>query len=85
PAKLDDKGRIVSMPIVTFLDRGGYPLKKGDRVQVTGTYGKPAIPDAHGMAIVVGYFLPDNDADMAKLARKSTKKLPQRTRRTQRN
>ncbi len=69
PAKLDDQGHIQSMPIVTFLDRGGYPLNKGDHVEVVGTYGKPRIPNADGMAIVVGYFLPDNDADMADLAR----------------
>lgn len=69
--KLDEAGHIVSMPIVTFLDRGGYVLQKGDRVDVTGTYEKPRIPNAHGMAIVVGYFLPDNDAAMAKLARKT--------------
>ena len=82
PAKLDDKGQIISMPVVTFLDRGGFPLKKGDRVQVEGTYGKTAIPDAHGMAIVVGYFLPDSDAEMAKLARKTRPgKSPQRTQR----
>lgn len=71
PAKLDGEGHIVSMPIVMFLDRGGYALKKGDRVQVEGTYGKPQIKNAHGMAIVVGYFLPDNDADMGKLVRKT--------------
>lgn len=69
-AKLDDAGHILSIPIVIFLDRGGYPLAQGDKVVVTGTYEKPITPDAHGMAIVVGYFLPNNDADMAGLVRK---------------
>lgn len=70
-AKLDEAGHILSMPIVIFLDRGGYALQKGDKLDVTGAYEKPRIPDAHGMAIVVGYFLPNNDADMAKLVRKN--------------
>jgi hypothetical protein len=69
-AKLDPDGHIVSMPIVTFFDRGGFALAKGDKLDVVGTYGKPRIPDAHGMAIVVGYFLPNSDADMGKLLRK---------------
>lgn len=68
-AKLDDQGHIQSMPIVMFLDRGGYPLARGQKVRVTGQYGKPRTPNADGMAIVVGYFLPDNDAAMAPLAR----------------
>ncbi len=68
-SKLDQEGHIVSIPIVTFYEGGGYPLVKGERLDVTGTYGKPRVPNADGMAIVVGYFLPDNDADMASLAR----------------
>lgn len=68
-SKLDNEGHIVSMPVVTFYQGGGYPLLKDAKVEVTGTYGKPRVPNADGMAIVVGYFLPDNDADMAPLAR----------------
>jgi hypothetical protein len=68
-AQVDPAGHIRSIPIVTFLDRGGFRLRKGDSVEVDGTYGKPRVPHADGMAIVVGYFLPDNDADMAALAR----------------
>ena len=67
---LDEQGHIRSMPIVTFLDRGGYALTKGANLQVVADYGKPLVPHADGMAIVVGYFLPDNDAAMAALARK---------------
>ena len=68
-AELDTAGHITGMPIVMFLDTGGYPLNKGDRVQVTGRYSPPRVPNADGMAIVVGYFLPNNDADMATLVR----------------
>jgi hypothetical protein len=59
------------MPIVTFFDRGGYAVAKGARLQVVADYGNPRIPNADGMAIVVGYFLPDNDADMAALTRRN--------------
>jgi hypothetical protein len=70
-ATLDEQGHIRSMPIVTFLDRGGYALAKGSKLQVVADYEKPRTPNADGMAIVVGYFLPNNDADMAVLARKA--------------
>ena len=63
---LDAAGRILAMPIVTFLERGGYRLNRGETVRVTATYdnrtGK-ALPDG-AMGIAVGYFLPDNDAEM---------------------
>lgn len=64
---LDEAGRILAMPIVTFLERGGYRLTRGETVRVAATYdnrtGKP-LPDG-AMGIAVGYFLPDNDAEMA--------------------
>ncbi len=69
-SKLDDEGRLLSIPIVTFFQGGGYPLVKGATVEVVGTYGKPRVPNADGMAIVVGYFLPDNNADMAALGKR---------------
>jgi hypothetical protein len=69
---LDSGGRIQSMPVVTFSDRGGYRLNQGEKIRVTATYdnrtGKP-LPEG-AMGIVVGYFLPDNDAQMAALKRK---------------
>ncbi len=75
-AQLEAQGRIVSMPVVTFYDRGGYRLNRGERLRVTSTYyenplGKPLADGA--MGIVVGYFLPDNDAEMAALLRKERK------------
>lgn len=70
-AKLNEKGEIQSMPIVTFADRGGYPLKAGEKIKVTAHYdnksGK-ALPDG-AMGIVVGYFLPADDAQMTAYAR----------------
>lgn len=65
-SKVDEAGRILAMPIVTFLAQGGYRLNRGETVRVTATYdnrtGKP-LPDG-AMGIAVGYFLPDNDAEM---------------------
>jgi hypothetical protein len=69
-ATLDEQGHLRSMPVAVFLDRGGFPLKKGDAVRVEARYGKPRLSHAEGMAIVVGYFLPDNDADMKGLQRR---------------
>ena len=68
-AVLDDQGRLLSIPVTLFLERGGIPLKKGDIVNVQARYQKPRVSNADGMAIVVGYFLPDNDRDMQSLAR----------------
>ncbi len=72
-SKLDSEGRILSMPIVTFLDRGGYRLNRGDTVKVTATYNNPTghMLQEGAMGIVVGYFLPDDDSQMAALKRKS--------------
>jgi hypothetical protein len=68
-AQLDSAGRIQSMPIVRFTDRGGYKLEKGDLLRVSAIYDNPlgkSIPEG-AMGIVVGYFLPDNDAEVARL------------------
>ncbi len=70
-SKLNEKGEIQSMPIVTFAERGGYPLKQGEKIIVTAHYenrtGKP-LPDG-AMGIVVGYFLPADDSQMAAYVR----------------
>ena len=67
-AKSGDQGRLLSIPIVLFLDRGGYHLDKGDEVRVTATYENASGHDLPrgAMGIVVGYFLPDSDAEMWK-------------------
>jgi hypothetical protein len=71
-AKLDEKGQLLSIPVVTFLDRGGYKFAAGDRLKITASYdnttGK-ALP-AGAMGIVVGYFVPADDSMMAALRRK---------------
>src|SRR2546426_373685 len=71
-AKLDAAGRIVAMPVHTFFDRGGYRLNRGERLRVTATYDNPEGKPLPGgaMGIVVGYFVPDNDTQMAALQRK---------------
>ena len=69
-ATMDEQGHIRPMPVALFMDRGGFPLQKGDAVLVETRYGKPRATNAEGMAIVVGYFLPDNDAEMKGLERK---------------
>ena len=72
-AKLDEKGQLLSMPVVMFLDRGGYKFAAGDQLRITATYdnttGKPLPSGA--MGIVVGYFLPADDSAMSALRRKS--------------
>jgi len=65
-AELNDKGEIDSIPIVTFISRGGYRLAAGDKVQVAAEYVNPtshALPDG-AMGIAVGYFLSDDPAAM---------------------
>jgi hypothetical protein len=71
-AKLDEKGQLLSMPVVTFFDCGGYKFAAGDELRITATYdnttGKP-LP-AGAMGIVVGYFVPADDSAMTALRRK---------------
>jgi hypothetical protein len=59
------------MPIVRFTERGGYRLNKGDVLRVSSIYENNLgrqIPQG-AMGIVVGYFLPENDAEMARLSK----------------
>lgn len=71
-AKSDAQGRIVSIPVISFAEAGGYPLQKGERLRVTATYNNLTGEPLHegAMGIVVGYFLPQDDGQMAALARK---------------
>src|SRR6202158_2599119 len=71
-AKLDEKGQLLSMPVVTFYERGGYNCPGGAQPRITATYDNPAgkpLP-AGAMGIVVGYFLPADDSAMSALRRK---------------
>jgi hypothetical protein len=71
-ANVDEKGQLVSMPVVTFFDRGGYKFAAGDQLRITATYdnitGKSLAAGA--MGIVVGYFLPGDNSAMSALRRK---------------
>jgi hypothetical protein len=68
-AKTDEKGRLLSMPVVTFFSTGGEPLAAGDQLKITANYDNPTGKLLHGgaMGIVVGYFVPSNDAALAPL------------------
>lgn len=76
-AKVDDRGQLVSMPTVLFLDRGGYRFSAGDVLKVSAAYdnttGKLLRDGA--MGIVVGYFVPDDDSRMAALRRKPSRTM----------
>ncbi len=68
----DAAGRLLSMPIVTFFMQGGHRLHAEEVVRVTASYDNRTggrLPDG-AMGIVVGYFLPDDDARMADLRRR---------------
>lgn len=71
-SQLDPQGHIVSMPVMPFLP-DGIPLAKGNRLKVTASYEPPKEAHAQGMGIVVGYFLPDTDQELAGLARKAAR------------
>ena len=71
-AKTDLAGHVLAMPIESFAAQGGDALAKGDVIEVTDAYnnttGNPI--DDGAMGIVVGYFLPDDQAAFAALRRK---------------
>jgi hypothetical protein len=71
-ASVDEKGLLLRMPVVIFLDRGGYKFAAGDQLRITAVYdnitGKPLPSSA--MGIVVGYFLPADDSVMSAFRRK---------------
>jgi hypothetical protein len=71
PAKVDEQGQLLSMPVVTFFETGGYALSAGDKLTVTATYNNTTgklIRDG-AMGIVVGYFVPADDTLMNALRR----------------
>lgn len=68
-AKLDEKGRLISIPIARFTESGGLPLPQGDVIRVTAIYNNTTgryLPQG-AMGIAVGYFLPDNAQDFGAL------------------
>jgi hypothetical protein len=66
-AKTDDKGHLQYMPVVTFFATGGQKLSTGDQLKITATYDNPTgkLLRQGAMGIVVGYFVPANDAQFA--------------------
>jgi hypothetical protein len=69
--KVDDQGHLLSMPTVTFFDRGGYKFAAGDVLKIDATYDNTSgnlLPNG-AMGIVVGYFVPADDSVMASLRR----------------
>ncbi len=79
-AKVDEQGHLVSMPTVMFFDRGGYKFAAGDVLKIDATYENPTgkVLRDGAMGIVVGYFVPADDAAMAAL-RRSGKPAPAKT------
>ena len=69
PAKTDEHGQLLSMPVVTFLLTRGYPLAAGDRLTITATYNNTAGKSLRdgAMGIVVGYFVPQDPAALSSL------------------
>ena len=68
---LDAEGRLLSVPAVLFPERQGYRLDRGDTVKVTAVYDNPSgtVLRKAAMGIVIGYFLPDNEEDLAGMTR----------------
>jgi hypothetical protein len=69
PAKTDEHGQLLSMPVVTFFESGGYALAAGDRLTITATYDNTSGKSLHdgAMGIVVGYFVPQDPAALTSL------------------
>jgi hypothetical protein len=71
-AKVDNQGQLLGMPTVTFFDKGGFKLAAGDVLKTSATYDNPTgkVLRDGAMGIIVGYFVPDDDTQMASLRRK---------------
>jgi hypothetical protein len=71
----DPSGRLLSIPVISFADSGGYRLEPGQVLRVTATYDNPTgrylLEGA--MGIVVGYFLPDQDSALVAFERRRAK------------
>jgi hypothetical protein len=73
-AHVDAQGRLESIPTKTFFDQGGYKFAAGDVLKISATYDNPTgklLRDG-AMGIVVGYFVPADDAAMSSLRRQVT-------------
>jgi len=65
-ANVAQQGQLLSMPVVTFSETGGYALSAGATLTVTATYNNPTgkLLRAGAMGIVVGWFVPANSVVM---------------------
>jgi hypothetical protein len=70
-AQLDEQGHLQSIPVKTFFQQGGYSFAAGDVLRISATYDNPTGKILHdgAMGIVVGYYVPADDALVAKLRR----------------
>src|SRR5438477_916106 len=68
-AKLDSQGHLLSIPVVTFFQTGGYPFTSADTLTITATYNNPTnnLLRNGAMGIVVGYFVPQDPAALNNL------------------
>ena len=62
PAKTDAQGHLISIPVVTFFQTGGYHFAAGDNLTITATYNNRTgkLLREGAMGIVVGYFVPED-------------------------
>ncbi len=68
-AKTDAQGHLLSIPVVTFFQNGGYHFSAGDTLTVTSTYNNPTgkLLPSGAMGIVVGYFAPQDSSALNSL------------------
>ena len=72
-AKVDDQGRLETVPVKFFVEQGGFKLSAGDVLKTSATYDNPTgklLRDG-AMGIAVGYFVPNDASKMAGLRRKT--------------
>lgn len=77
-AQVDAKGRLEGMPVKLFLQDGGYKFAAGDQLRISATYDNPTgeVLRDGAMGIVVGYFVPSDDAPVAALRGTKVKNSP---------
>jgi hypothetical protein len=70
--QVDEEGHLLSVPVKTFFDQGGYKFSAGDELKISASYDNTSgkLLGDGAMGIVVGYFVPANDGKVAALRRK---------------
>jgi hypothetical protein len=63
-AKTDAQGHLLSIPVLTFFQSGGFHFSAGDTLTITSNYNNPTgkLLPSGAMGIVVGYFVPQDPA-----------------------